>query len=251
MKLFSRIRGAGRPLLFIHGFPMHQGIWDTFSDHFIADHTVITIDLPGFGKSEPLAGDFSLDDVAREIISFLETHRSEPPVLIGHSLGGYVALAMIARRPTLFPGLVLFHSTALADSPERKESRNKVIEFVGRNDVREFTTNFITPLFADAQHEGIERVKQIAATSTKDTVLGYTSAMRDRDDHSKTLRSYEKPTLLLAGARDQAIPVASLQALAEGCKYCEIQVMDNVAHMGMIENPSAAAARIRDFLKKI
>ncbi|MGC3945869.1 MAG: alpha/beta fold hydrolase [Chryseolinea sp.] len=65
MSIFSKIRGQGRPLIFLHGFPMHQGIWDTFSDHFISSYTAVTLDLPGFGKSELLPDEFTLDDVRR------------------------------------------------------------------------------------------------------------------------------------------------------------------------------------------
>jgi len=251
MKIFSKVRGKGRPLIFLHGFPMHQGIWDTFSDHFISSYTAVTIDLPGFGKSDPLTGAFTLDDVEAEVLSFIEIHKFHNPVVIGHSLGGYVALAMVAKRPDLIAGIVLFHSTALADSAERKESRNKVIDFVNKNGAKEFTTNFIAPLFADQQHAEIERVRQIAATTVKGTVVGYTQAMRDRPERIKTIRTYEKPTLFLAGAKDAGIPPASLYEQAEGCKTCEIYVMDSVAHMGMVENPTLAAGRIKDFLKKI
>jgi pimeloyl-ACP methyl ester carboxylesterase len=251
MRIFSKIRGQGRPLIFLHGFPMHQGIWDTFSDHFISAYTTITIDLPGFGKSKPLPVGFTLDDVASEVLSFMATHKLQDAVVIGHSLGGYVALAMIAKRPDLIGGIVLFHSTALADAAERKQSRDKVIEFVNKNGAKEFTTNFIAPLFADPQHGDIERVKQIAATTDKGTVVGYTKAMKDRPDRTKTIRTYEKPTLFLAGAKDSGIPVASIYQQADGCKTCEIFVMDGVAHMGMMENPTAAADRIKDFLKKI
>lgn len=251
MKVFSRIRGNGRPLIFLHGFPMHQGIWDNFAEYFIDTHTVVTLDLPGFGKSELLPGVFSLDDVADEVLSFLEMHKLHNPVVIGHSLGGYVALAMIAKRPDLIDGIVLFHSTALADNAERKESRDKVIDFVNRKGAKEFTTNFIAPLFADPQHADIERIRQIAATTVEETVIGYTRAMKERPDRTKTISSYEKPTLFLAGARDQSIPPASLDSQAKDCKKCEIHIMENVAHMGMVENPAAAAAEIKAFLKKI
>lgn len=251
MRIFSKIRGKGRPLIFLHGYPMHQGIWDGFTDHFVFSNTVVTVDLPGFGKSELIPGSFSLDDVAAELISFIETHKLHNGVVIGHSLGGYVALAMIARRPDLIDGMILFHSTALPDSAERKASRDKVIEFVNKNGAKEFTTNFIGPLFADPGHADIERIRQIAATTVKETVIGYAKAMKDRPDRSKTIRTYEKPTLFLAGAKDQGIPVESIYQQAQECKTCEIHVLDNVAHMGMIENPGQSAARIKEFLEKI
>ena len=251
MSIFSRISGKGRPLIFLHGYPMHQGIWANFTDHFTFSHTVVTLDLPGFGKSKLLPGDFTLDDVAAAVLDFMDAHHLRNAVVIGHSLGGYVALSMIARKPEWIDGLVLLHSTALADSAERRESRDKVIEFVKKNGAYEFTTNFITPLFADPDHADIERVKQIAATTGADTVIAYAKAMRDRLDHTKTIRTYEKPTLFLAGARDPGIPVSSIHDQVVGCKNCEISVMDNVAHMGMIENPVETAARIKDFLDKI
>src|SRR5690349_7306035 len=120
MKIFSRIRGKGRPIIFLNGFPMHQGMRDMFCDHFIASYTTVTIYLPGFGKSDPLPNGFTLDDVASEVLSFIELHKLQQAVIIGHSLGGYVALAMVERRPDIIDGMVLFHSTAFADSEDRK-----------------------------------------------------------------------------------------------------------------------------------
>jgi pimeloyl-ACP methyl ester carboxylesterase len=250
-KLFSRQRGTGKPIIFLHGFPMHQGIWDEFGDKFIAHNTVVSVDLPGFGKSPSLSPGFTLEHVADAVIAFVEDHKFSGAVLVGHSLGGYVSLAMIENRPDLFDALILFHSTALPDTAERKASRNKVIESVERNGALPFTSGFIAPLFVDQQHEGIERMKEIAATTPADTVIGYTKAMRDRKDYVKTLRSFEKPTLLIAGEKDQGISVSSVYDQAKGCKNAEIEVIENVAHMGMVEKSIEAESRIKDFLKKI
>jgi len=249
-KLFSRQRGKGRPIIFLHGFPMHQAIWDDFGEKFSATNTVISVDLPGFGKSPLLATGFSLDDVAAQVLEFVLAHKLSGSVLVGHSLGGYVSLAMVHKMPELFSGLVLFHSTAYADNAERKASRDKVIEFVEKNGAIPFTTNFIAPLFADSQHADVERVKQIAATTSPDTVIGYSQAMRDRQDHVKTLISFEKPTLFLAGDKDPGISTGSVYEQAKDCQNAEIHILKNVAHMGMFENSGDAASRIKDFLKK-
>jgi pimeloyl-ACP methyl ester carboxylesterase len=231
---------------------MHQAIWDHFGELFTAEYSVISVDLPGFGKSPlPDSDDLTLPEVADSVIHFVEDHKLSGAVLIGHSLGGYVALAMVKKRPDLFSALILFHSTAYPDTSERKESRNKVIEFVQRNGALAFTTSFIAPLFADPQHGDMERVKQIAATTTAETVIAYTKAMRDRQDQVKTLISFEKPTLLLAGAKDGGIPLNSIYEQAKGCKNAVIHVLASGAHMGMIENSVEAASAIKDFLKKI
>lgn len=249
--LFFEQRGQGRPLIFIHGFPMHSQVWTDFRNSFTKSNTVITPDLPGFGKSPLLSGAFSLAQVAEEVIQLVVDHAFGDAVLIGHSLGGYVALAMIEKRPDLFAGLGLFHSTAYPDSEEKKQSRNKAIEFVNNNGAKAFATNFIAQLFWDPKHTAIEKVKSIAATSKQEAVIGYTLAMRDRPDQTKTLKTFKKPTLFLAGEKDPGIPVESILRQAAECQHPEIHVLSNVAHMAMFENPQEAAAKINGFLNKI
>src|SRR5262245_16029637 len=109
-KLFSKQRGTGPSIILLHGFPMHHGIWEHFSELLATDHTVIAIDLPGFGSSPLPKGktEFSLDDVADEVIAFTEEHNLEGATIVGHSLGGYVSLAAIRKRLDLFSSLILF-----------------------------------------------------------------------------------------------------------------------------------------------
>ncbi len=248
--LFSRQRGKGKPIIFIHGFPLHQAIWDDFGEKFVEEHTVVSIDLPGFGKSQALRENFSLDDVADEVIAFVLAHKLPDSVIVGHSLGGYVALYVLEKRPDLFSKLILFHSTAYADTDERKASRNKVVDLVKKKGVIAFTSSFITPLFADPEHEDIERVRQVAATTSAETVIGYTRAMRDRREQLKTLISFKKPTLLLGGEKDAGISPESLKEQGKACQKAEIHILRNVAHMGMFESAGEAASRIKEFLEE-
>lgn len=249
--LFFEQKGKGRNLILLHGFPMHHEVWDSFVGRFTESNAVVTPDLPGFGKSSLLPAGFSLADVADHLIRFVIDNSFGDGVLIGHSLGGYVALAMVEKRPDLFAGLGLFHSTAYADSEEKKLSRNKAIEFVNKHGAKAFATNFITPLFADPHHAAIERVKSIAADSKEGAVVGYTMAMRDRPDQTKTLKNFKKPTLFLAGEKDPGIPVESIHRQAAVCQDPEIHVLSNVGHMAMFEKPEEAALKIIGFLGKI
>lgn len=251
MSIYARQRGRGKPLLFIHGFPMNQAVWDDFGERFVSTHKVITVDLPGFGRSPILPPFFSLDQVADQLIHFLGEREIYDATIIGHSLGGYVGLAMISKRPDLFSALGLFHSTAYADSTEKKESRNKVVEFVEKNGALAFTSNFIIPLFAHPDHRSIEVVKHIASQSTKEAVIGYTLAMRDRPDRTKTLKSFEKPTLFIGGDKDPGIPVQTLVDQAAGSQRPEIHILPDAGHMGMYERPDVAASKIMGFLRKI
>lgn len=248
--VFSREQGSGTPLLFIHGFPFHQGIWEGYTERFSHQFRVITVDLPGFGRSPQLSTPFSLDQVAATLLGFLTDQSLHNVVIVGHSLGGYVALSMIKQNADLFRSLVLFHSTAYADSPEKKESRTKVVDFVKKNGALPFTSGFIPPLFANPNHPAVERVRNIASEASAQAVIGYSLAMKDRKDHVKTLESFKNPTLFLAGKNDPGIPPESIVKQAAHCQKPEIHILDDVAHMGMFESPETTATEIKDFVSK-
>ncbi|HTJ49540.1 MAG TPA: alpha/beta hydrolase [Cyclobacteriaceae bacterium] len=239
--------GSGPTLLLIHGFPMNSEVWNEFRKPLSKHFHVITIDLPGFGTSSSLKEGFSIDDVAEIVIEWLEKKKINNCVVVGHSLGGYVALAMARKKPEMFAGVGLFHSTAQPDSDEKKVSRLKVVEFIERNGVLAFTSNFIPQLFADQEHPAIEKVRSIAIKSTSDTVKGYTLAMRNRPSSSDVLENFDKPVLFLAGSKDGGIPVETILHQASLCQRPDVQVLEGVAHMGMFENSDKTAAIIIQF----
>jgi pimeloyl-ACP methyl ester carboxylesterase len=246
--LFIRETGTGTPVILLHGFPFHSALWSSFADKLSAAFKVYAVDLPGFGKSQILPSPFTIDQVASRVVSWLEERRIKNPVIVGHSLGGYVALAMIKRSPNLASGLVLFHSTALADTEEKKQSRDKVLEFIDKNGVVAFTSNFIAPLFADPAHPAIAKVKAIATESSAEAVKGYTSAMRDRHDLTDVLSTFKKPVLFLAGEKDGGIPVESIYKQAAISPFSETQVLSGVAHMGMLEDEKTSFEIVRSFI---
>jgi pimeloyl-ACP methyl ester carboxylesterase len=248
--LYSREKGKGKPVLLIHGFPFHQEIWDGYVERLSDEFRVITIDLPGFGKSEPLKSPFTLEQVANTLLAFLGEKDLKKINIVGHSLGGYVALEMVKNSPELFASLVLFHSTAYADSAEKRASRSKVVDFVQKNGALPFSSGFIPPLFFNPTHPAIEWVKQIASEATSEAVIGYSLAMKDRPDHIKTLEVFKNPTLFLAGKNDPGIPVDSIIKQAAHSQKGEIHIFDSVSHMGMLEKPEGTASKIKDFLSK-
>lgn len=240
--------GQGKPIILLHGFPMNQTVWNDFIPLLSDRYEVITVDLPGFGESPLPKQSFTIDEVADILLDWLTAQKILGSTLIGHSLGGYVALAMAEKQPQLFSGLGLFHSTALADTEEKKESRLKVIEFIEKNGVLAFTSNFIPALFADQNHKAIHTVRNIAVQSSQSAVTGYTLAMRSRPDRTSVLKKLEVPTLFLAGEADPGIPMNTILKQSEFCKFPEVHFLKQVAHMGMFESPKEAASLIRSFI---
>lgn len=249
--LFYKDVGQGKPVVLLHGFLETHQIWDHFSEQLSKEFRVISFDLPGFGKSTlPLKGSFSLSEIGSQIISCLQGLTNEKVSLIGHSLGGYVTLAMVEQEPERFSSFGLFHSTALADSIEKKESRSKTIEFVNRNGALAFTSNFIPPLFANPDHEAVPFVKKIAIQTTQETVVSYLEAMRERPDRTKVLQSFNGPILFLAGSKDMVIPQESLNVQTEITKMGVLKVFEGVGHMGMFEAAKESLNCLTSFLRE-
>lgn len=229
---------------------MNSTIWDELSDKLSSAFRIITVDLPGFGKSPILHDSFTIGDVAEGILLFLEQQGIEKIVVTGHSLGGYVTLAMADKKPELFQGLVLLHSTAYADTPEKKESRSKVIEFIDRHGVETFTSNFIYQLFFNKSHPGVDAIRRMNMQATKEAVTGYTRAMRDRPDSVNVLKKFSEPVLFITGDSDPGIPVASIRAQAAGTPHGEISILPGQAHMSMIEDVQTITELIMDFTER-
>ncbi len=248
--IFYRESGSGPAIVLIHGFPFDHRIWDGFAQRLSSSFHVFVPDLPGFGKSplEPMT--FSLDDIAVMLCDWLRQTGIAPAAIVGHSLGGYVALGMMAHGEDLITSVTLFHSTAEADSEEKKQSRDKAIAFIDEHGVGAFSSSFIAPLFANSAHPGVAHVRSIARDAPAATVKGYLQAMRERPDRTNLIASFQKPMLFLAGELDKGIPVESIQRQASLGKSTEVCVLSNVAHMGMMEAEKEAGDALLIFLRK-
>ena len=250
-EIFFTERGSGSSVILLHGFPFHSAIWEGFAEKLGKEFKIYTPDLPGFGKSKGLGSNFTIEKVAQEIISWIEKNKIGQSVLLGHSLGGYVALAVAEKNPELLSGLILFHSTAYADNEEKKQSRNKVIEFIDKNGAEAFTSNFIAPLFYNQKHPAIEKVRAIAIQAKADTVKGYTLAMRDREDRTNILKIFPHPILFIGGENDGGIKPESLKEQASIATQSQLYIFPEVAHMGMFENEKKSLEIISAFIRKV
>lgn len=248
--IYFRELGTGFPVVLLHGFPFTNQIWDSFAQKLAEDFHVITPDLPGFGHSALPQDKLTLDSVAQVLINWLREKNISQCIFIGHSLGGYITLAMANKAPELFTAIVLFHSTALADSEDKKQSRDKVIEFIDKNGVQKFTSNFISPLFADQHHPAIKTIQSIAIEAKEESVKAYTLAMRNRPDSTAVLKDFRKPILFIAGEKDGGIPVDSVKKQGDLNSQSEVHILPAVAHMGMVESENQTLEIVRRFIKK-
>jgi len=248
MNIFFRERGQGTPVILIHGFCETLHIWDGFADQLSEDARVISIDLPGFGNSPLPPMPFSIDEIAEIVLAWLKDRNIKDPVLIGHSLGGYVALAMAAAEPSSSKCMVLFHSSIYADTNEKKTNRDKVIDFVSSNGVEPFIQTFVPSLFYNKHHHEIGRVKEICLKTPVPTLIEYTRAMRDRPSREDFFLSYPGHSLIIAGDKDEIIPLEVSKKMASTGLKSNLLVLKDTGHMGMLESGAEALEKIRSVI---
>jgi pimeloyl-ACP methyl ester carboxylesterase len=250
--LYYKEKGHGLPVILLHGFCETHAVWDHLVDHLAREYRVIAIDLPGFGSSELLPAPFTIDDVAECILNLLlKELKFETCVLLGHSLGGYIVLAMVEKKPELFSALGLINSSAYADSNERKLNRNKVMEFVSRHGAELFVRSFIPPLFYKKSNPHSAALVEHGVKIPPHIVLSYTKAMRDRPDRTHVLSAFTKPVLFLAGREDTLIPVKDIEQQVSHVKHSTLLILDNVSHMSFLEKEEESAHAIQNFIASI
>jgi pimeloyl-ACP methyl ester carboxylesterase len=241
----------------LHGFGEDGSVWK-FQETFLAPcFRLIIPDLPGSGRSSflPMAGTLPADiisDYADIIKRIAEKEAVRHCILIGHSMGGYIALAFAAKYENMLAGLGLVHSTAYADSAEKKEARSKGIAFIQKHGAQEFLKQSIPNLFGDAfkaaRPEAVQELIDKAANFSVAALVQYYEAMMGRPDSITVLRNIKKPVLFIIGEEDKSVYLQDSLSQCYLPVLSLINILPQVAHMGMWEMKDRTNATIIQFL---
>lgn len=238
-------------LVLLHGFCEDSSLWDHIIPELDYEGEIIAPNLPGFGNSPLHISDFGLSNIASSIHTKLINNGIESCMCIGHSLGGYITLALKNKYPDFVTSIGLLHSSAFTDSPDKKKTRNKLIKFLDKHPASSFLVTFAPSLFAqeniDRLKTDIDKVINMSKDVTNKTIQAYAAAMRDREDYSSLLYKQEEP-LFIAGKYDTAIPLKDSKKQISNIKnQNNCHILENVAHMGMYESPSFIIEAINQF----
>lgn len=244
------VAGTGEAVVLIHGFAEDARIWDNFLDE-VPGYSIIIPDLPGSGASAGL-NDLRIESMADVMIAILDQERISIAVVVGHSMGGYVTLAMAEKFPKRIRAFGLFHSTAFADSEDKKASRLKNIKFIETYGSHEFLKQSTPPLFSDSfkknQPEVVESLIERYKAFQPAVLINYLEAMMMRPDRTAVLLNTSKPVLFIIGTEDNAIPFADSLKLCHLPSLSYIHILGNMGHMGMVEVPDRCKKILENFL---
>ena len=242
--------GKGKVVVFLHGFLGAKEVWNSFSKELSKTQRIITIDLLGHGNTSCLSYVHTMEEMAEAIESVISHLKIRKYFLVGHSLGGYVSLAMAENNPDNLKGLVMFHSSAKADDEQKKADRDRVARIVKLNSelfINEAIPNLFNTSFKPYKR-GIEKIKKIAFNTSKQGIVAALEGMKVRLDREIVLKFAPYPVLFIIGKEDNILPYKDLISQSDMAENGSYILLDKLGHMGFVESEIETCQIIKKFV---
>ncbi len=244
--------GKGKPIVLLHGFLENSTMWNDFIPQWSKNNCIITIDLLGHGKSDCLGTVHSMELMAEAVNKVLSHLKIKRATFIGHSMGGYVALAYVKLYSSKVSGLCLMNSTYKADDDELKLLRIRANKMV-KNNFKNMVQVSFTNLFAPQSRIDYEKaIKSALSEALKTSVNGYISAqegMRIRLDSKDVFKKLPCKKLIIIGKKDMVLDGNILKKEAKELQIDIVEFPDG--HMSHIENKESFSYNIMHFIENI
>ena len=242
--------GEGTAIVLLHGFLENKKMWQEYVDLFSQKNRVITIDLLGHGESDCLGYVHSMEENANAVNEVLEHLEIKKATILGHSMGGYVALAFAELYPDKIQKIVLQNSTSKEDSEEKKLNRTRAIKAVKQNYVS-FVSLAVANLFSENNRTRlaaeIEKVKDEALKTPLQGIVASLEGMKIRKDREELIRKNLFPLLLILGKKDPVLNYEENLVQIEDTTAQLVTFEDG--HMSHIENKEALKSVLLQFFE--
>lgn len=244
--------GKGNTVVLLHGFLENQTMWQDVVPELSKKYRVITVDLLGHGETGCLGYVHSMEEHAEIVREVLSKLRIRKAIFVGHSMGGYVALAFAELYPAVVKGLVLLNSTSKADNEERETNRDRAIKAV-KKDYTTFVRLSIANLFSEENREKmvseIDKVKIEALKTPLQGIIASLEGMKIRKDREDVLSSATFPILLILGKKDGVLNYEDNLNQIENTDIKLVTFLNG--HMSHIENREELMQELLRFFKSI
>nr|WP_299032608.1 alpha/beta hydrolase [uncultured Tenacibaculum sp.] len=247
--VFYTDSGKGNSVVLLHGFLENNTMWDAVVEEVSKRNRVICIDLLGHGKTGCIGYIHSMEEMAEAVKAVLQELKIRRAIFVGHSMGGYVALAFAEKYPKNVKGLCLLNSTSQADSEERKKLRLRANEMAKEN-YETLVKMSIGNLFAEQTREQFsEVIEKVRVEALKTPVRGYIAAsegMRLRENKEAVLQTIDK-RLMIAGKQDSILNYDAVVKESNRTKTTLIELPNG--HMSHIEAKEELLKELANFVK--
>lgn len=235
--------GDGSAILLLHGFPLSREIWNAQAEHLQKTARVIRLDLRGMGRSSSSDGPYLMEALAGDAAAVLDAMQVASVTLIGHSLGGYVAMAFARMYAERVTRMVLVCSRLAADAPATAREREELADRCERESSMEPALEAYLPrlLAAETRSRHPEIVARVAGIIRRNDPLGAAAMLRgmaQRAPSDDIAQDLQMPVLVIGGSRDAIVPPDEIASIAKTFPRGEAVQMERSGHLPMLEQPA-------------
>ena len=228
--------------MLLHPFPMDASFWGPMWRQLGADVTLLTPEFPGFGGATAEANP-TIAGFAATVADLIRVEDAGPALVVGLSLGGYVALALAVEHPRTVAALVLANTRAEADTPDARRAREQAIDTVRIDGLDTYLADLLPQVLSPtADTDAWERARAIAEAQDSEAVCAALEALRDRPDRTGDLAGIGVRTVVVGGEDDVVMPYAAVAALADTIPGAVLEVIAGAGHLSALERPAEFAA---------
>jgi 3-oxoadipate enol-lactonase len=251
-RLFVQESGTGPPLLLIHGLMVSGALYEPVLPALGTHHRLIVPDLRGHGRSGALPGPYSVEQLARDLVQLLDELHVNAADVLGYSQGGAVAQQLARDYPRRVRGLVLGCTYAYNMLSPREQLEGMLSPWL----VRILGTRRLGRLAIEnggGRHmapETADWLGEIIAANDRARMVAAVEAMKAFDSR-RWLNQISSPTLVIAGAEDEAVPPAHAQMLAQGIPGAQLRVIDGAGHFLLLTHTDIFVRAVEAFLVSV
>jgi len=244
--------GKGRPVILLHGYLEAKAIWEPLCSILEKKFRVVAIDLPGHGDSGVASESHSMEFMASTVKSVADSLGLKNIFMIGHSLGGYVALAFLELYPDLLAGYCLFHSHPNQDTSAALKNRRREIFVVRGGKKNIMYPDNIAKMYAlkntETMKEAMARSRQIASCTSAEGIIAALNGMMERPSRKTLLERGVKPLLWILGRGDQYFSPETALASITLPSNARVVILENSGHLGFVEETELSTKLISSFM---
>jgi pimeloyl-ACP methyl ester carboxylesterase len=249
----SDTKKGEKTVVLLHGYLETNEVWADFKELLKPHFRIIAIDLPGNGLSGTKEDENSMEFIADVVAEVLNHSNIGKATLVGHSMGGYAALAFAEKYGDRTEKLCLFHSTPNPDTEEKKQNRDREIALIKENKLELILNINIANMFADENlqrmEEAIAMISENATISEPAGIIACLEGMKNRKDMNTFLSGFDKPLLFIFGKKDKYIPETVANGLLEKFPQADVLFLENSGHAGFLEEPEICSQKLIEFIK--
>ncbi|MCB0479969.1 MAG: alpha/beta hydrolase [Flavobacteriales bacterium] len=249
-RVYFTEKGTGKTVVLLHGFLENSTMWKFAIPELSKKYRVVSIDLPGHGKSACFGYVHTMEEMAEAVKSVISQLKIRKASIVGHSMGGYVSLAFGDLFPDHTRSICLFFSTTKADNAQKKKSRNGAIELVKKN--HKSFVRIAFPLLFRSKYRTVKRdeiklAKEEALKTPKQGIIAALEGMKRRPSREVLLKFAPFPIHFISGQRDPVIDIKTIGNQLKGADKSTAIILKGPGHMGHIESPEECLKELKAF----